>query len=61
MRNMKMRRPSPYQLLLLTEANDWTERIALLLQRESVYNLLGQRSAQAQDLLELRASRNASR
>lgn len=39
--------------LLLTEVNDWAARYALLLQRESVYNLLGQRPAQAQDLTEL--------
>lgn len=41
--------------LRLTQADDWSARYALLLQRESVYNLLGQRSAQAQDLTDLRA------
>lgn len=39
--------------LVLTDTSDWSVRYALLLQRESVYNLLGQRPAQAQDLTEL--------
>lgn len=39
--------------LALTSTSDWAARYALLLQRESVYNLLGQRPAQAQDLTEL--------